>query len=51
MHVAYITVKVGTRGQGVGTQNGVSRGGGGGEEIGSIVINGVPCWILKVCST
>ena len=49
MHVTYITVKDGTKGGGVGTQNGVSRGGG--EEIGSIVINGVPCWILKVCST
>ena len=37
MHVAYITVEGGTKGGGVGIQNGVSRGGGGGEEIGSIL--------------
>ena len=37
MHVAYITVKGGTKWGGVGIQNGISRGVGGGEEIGSIL--------------
>ena len=52
MHVAYITVKGGTKGGGGGdSKRGFPWGRGRGRNWFNIVINGPPCWILKVCST
>ena len=48
MHVAYITVKGGTKGGGGGdSKRGFPWGRGRGRNWFNIVINGPPCWILK----
>ena len=50
MHVAYITVKGGTKGGGGGdSKRGFPWGRGRGRNWFNIVINGPPCWILKLC--
>ena len=52
MHVAYITVKGGTKwGGGGDSKRGFPWGRGRGRNWFNIVINGAPCWIFKVCST
>ena len=52
MHVAYITVKGGTKGGGGGdSKRGFPWERGRGRNWFNIVINGAPCWIFKVCST
>ena len=49
MHVAYITVKGGPkRGGGGDSKRGFPWGRGRGRNWFNIVINGPPCWILKV---
>ena len=52
MHVAYINVRGGPkRGGGGDSKRGFPWGRGRGRNWFNIVINGPPCWILKVCST